>query len=626
MASNLNGKTGYKAGAAWNSPGVTVTARKKLPDDPSCQPCPDCGGLQCLCRPRFFAGQLLTEKDLNRLDTYIVEKHKLHNRHLFGSGVVCGLQVRCNPCGNAVTVSSGYALSPCGEDIVVCSNDTVDICALISQCRRKDESDCRPYGNANGGCEDIEEQWVLAIRYAETPSKGITPLVGASSCGCSTSKGGCGCGCSGSSSAGCCGGVKMAPRPETPTLRRGAPPSCEPTLTCETYRYEVFRAPDTPDKPGVRDGLAGLFGSLEGEMIEKIRCCFEKLQKAIPAPPGNIQNTIPVADQTKWRQWCYRTRQSLMEFFTREGSNQCERLEQLQAIVCPSPTQDAAAFTQAMQQASVKYALMMIEGLIDCICFAALPACPVSGDPRVPLATVTVRGKSCDVVSVCNWTPLRKHVLTFPTLNYWFGWIPVGKFLRQAMHNLCCHALGLRDQFDRFENDAVIKGNVAAAAPAAATAAHMKSAPLEQDIPLNMASFDGVDTMLAEAIAMRMAGGEALRSGDLVQAMLSRSAFRSADPLDPQSRGLELDRLTGTGQVRVLAELLRPFGGIVASLSGAAMRDVKAERRTSDSVEADGVGASAAARGASELDELRNEVSALQAAVAELQKNRRTRK
>ena len=60
--------------------------------------CPACGGLQCLCRPRFFAGQLLTEEDLNRLDHYIVEKNKLHNRYLHGWGVVCGLEVVCHPC------------------------------------------------------------------------------------------------------------------------------------------------------------------------------------------------------------------------------------------------------------------------------------------------------------------------------------------------------------------------------------------------------------------------------------------------------------------------------------------------------------------------------------------------
>ena len=74
--------------------------------------CPACGGLECLCRPRFFAGQLLTEEDLNRLDRYIVEKNKLHNRYLHGWGVVCGLEVICHPCEGQVTVTSGYALSP----------------------------------------------------------------------------------------------------------------------------------------------------------------------------------------------------------------------------------------------------------------------------------------------------------------------------------------------------------------------------------------------------------------------------------------------------------------------------------------------------------------------------------
>src|SRR5262245_14797564 len=88
--------------------------------------CPACGGLGCLCRPRFFAGQLLTEEDLNRLDHYIVEKNKLRNRYLHGWGVVCGLEVVCHPCEGYVTVRSGYALSPCGDDIVVCQDEQVN--------------------------------------------------------------------------------------------------------------------------------------------------------------------------------------------------------------------------------------------------------------------------------------------------------------------------------------------------------------------------------------------------------------------------------------------------------------------------------------------------------------------
>ena len=50
-------------------------------------------------RPRFFAGQLLTEDDLSALTAYTTAKDRLHNRYLFGAGVVCGLWVSCDPCG-----------------------------------------------------------------------------------------------------------------------------------------------------------------------------------------------------------------------------------------------------------------------------------------------------------------------------------------------------------------------------------------------------------------------------------------------------------------------------------------------------------------------------------------------
>src|SRR5687767_4224664 len=65
----------------------------------SCQK-PDCQDCQMttLVRPRFFAGQLLTEDDLDSLTNYVVAKQRLHTRHLHGAGVVCGLEVVCHPC------------------------------------------------------------------------------------------------------------------------------------------------------------------------------------------------------------------------------------------------------------------------------------------------------------------------------------------------------------------------------------------------------------------------------------------------------------------------------------------------------------------------------------------------
>ena len=68
---------------------------------PECT-CPVCEGLHTFVRPRFFAGQLLTETELTALTTYVVDKQRLHNRYLHGYGVVCGLQVECDGCGPGV--------------------------------------------------------------------------------------------------------------------------------------------------------------------------------------------------------------------------------------------------------------------------------------------------------------------------------------------------------------------------------------------------------------------------------------------------------------------------------------------------------------------------------------------
>jgi hypothetical protein len=170
-------------------------------ENPSLPECPECGGLQCLCRPRFFAGQLLTEEDLNRLENYIVKKNKLHNRYLHGWGVVCGLDVVYNPCvdqSDQVIVKAGYALSPCGEDIIVCDDKSVNIGKLIQACRQvQRQINCEPPQPASSTeCKDCEK-WVLALCYEEKLSRGITALKGSSaSCGyprCGSSTAGCGC-------------------------------------------------------------------------------------------------------------------------------------------------------------------------------------------------------------------------------------------------------------------------------------------------------------------------------------------------------------------------------------------------------------------------------------------------
>ncbi len=91
-----------------------------------------------LVRPKFFAGQLLTEDDLQQLVTYVVDKHRLQNRYLFGDGVACGLEVSCDPCEpGRVTVAPGYAIDCCGNDIVVSCPSSVDVLAMVRELRTR---------------------------------------------------------------------------------------------------------------------------------------------------------------------------------------------------------------------------------------------------------------------------------------------------------------------------------------------------------------------------------------------------------------------------------------------------------------------------------------------------------
>jgi hypothetical protein len=102
-----------------------------------CSECATCQG-QGYTRPLFFAGQLLTEDDLQQLTDYVVAKNRLHTRYLAGSGVVCGLEVICEPCGGGkVIVNPGYALDCCGNDIVLSCPQTLDINKMVRDLKLK---------------------------------------------------------------------------------------------------------------------------------------------------------------------------------------------------------------------------------------------------------------------------------------------------------------------------------------------------------------------------------------------------------------------------------------------------------------------------------------------------------
>lgn len=139
--------------------------------------CGRCGGADThpstgFTRPRFYAGQLLTEDDLQALTGYVTGKDRLRNRLLFGPGVVCGLHVACDPCGGGVvTVRPGYAIDPCGNDIVVGCAEKVDVVALVRDLRvRSLGADCGDPCSSDG-----DRVYGLYIRYTEEAIEPIAP-------------------------------------------------------------------------------------------------------------------------------------------------------------------------------------------------------------------------------------------------------------------------------------------------------------------------------------------------------------------------------------------------------------------------------------------------------------------
>lgn len=388
--------------------------------------CGECGQLECLCRPRFFAGQLLTEEDLNRLDQYIVKKQRLHNRHLHGWGVVCGLELRCDPCANNLIVTSGYGLSPCGDDIVVCHDDVVDICQLIQSCleRERKAQPCDPPHYGNNGCKDETEDWLLMIRYQETPSRGITALRNATAEARCRS---CDCGSSG----GCdCNGAQADTGQITQSRVKPQPAQCEPTVVCEDYSYEVCRVPAGYEKDPLPSGA----------MQHRFAECS---QPFIDYFTGYIDDLVRYYEMTMDELYalCCSMKGTMLDLLAGHASHNCTLSERLHRLICPEPDPDLydiETYRNAITERLQVIRVVWFYGLLDCICSVLLPVCETSDDPRLVLGRVTVNKSDCKVLRVCNWIVERKFATTFPNLQYWLSWLPYMRMLRQMLEQGCC--------------------------------------------------------------------------------------------------------------------------------------------------------------------------------------------
>jgi hypothetical protein len=142
------------------------------------------GSSTALERTRFFARQLVGPTDLTQDQLYFREKLKRHNRMLHGWGVVCGACVGRGKAACDVVVYAGYVLGPYGDEIVIPSDITVDLCKLgvgeqIGCC----DGDLDPWcGDTQQRC--AEGTVYLAVRYEECLTKPVRAVTGNCGCGC----------------------------------------------------------------------------------------------------------------------------------------------------------------------------------------------------------------------------------------------------------------------------------------------------------------------------------------------------------------------------------------------------------------------------------------------------------
>jgi len=258
----------------------TQPAKTRTKKNVECKPkgCPTCGAQDCIERPRFFCGQLLTDKDLDAAQRYVIEKNKLHNRYLVGTGVVCGLAVRCAPCEEGgVVVEPGYAIDCCGNDIVLCEPAEFNVTEYIEECFKPQGPDCNDKIRVRKTrCDDGPKEYCLFVSYSEEPSRPITAMIRDN--GCKTSR-------------------------------------CEPSRIKETFRFDLVEKSDLPgDSPNLWTKLAE-FLPIAGKKMGAKAAEYYALEKL---------NNNPAALSYAHRDLMRSVRSSILDLYRKGPNIRCD--------------------------------------------------------------------------------------------------------------------------------------------------------------------------------------------------------------------------------------------------------------------------------------------------------------
>ena len=330
-----------------------------------CGGCGGCGGTRsaavgvaldgAFARPEFFAGQLLTDKDLDDLAAYVRGKNRLHNRYLHGAGVVCGLDV--SPIGErSVRVSAGYVLDCCGDDIVVPCDVTVDLIALLDDL----PAGCGPIGTK----DEPERKYELRIEYAETATDLVAPYTSDDETA-----------------------VACAPTRIREGFRFSACPVKDPQRR-EPTLIERLLSDAPPDNT-----RADLIDRVDRAAAIANELATASASSSSPAPADQLRAVLDTV--AEGRDWLLRN--------VPQTSRDLARMT--------LDADDAAALRDAARKV-----LAALHGSVSKeICAKVNPPCPPCDDPAVALAVIAVTG--CEITDVC--VSVRRYVLSGPAVQHW---------------------------------------------------------------------------------------------------------------------------------------------------------------------------------------------------------------
>jgi hypothetical protein len=343
-------------------------------------------------RPLFFAGQLLTEDDLQLLQDYVVAKNRLHNRYLFGAGVVCGFEVLCDPCSTGlIRVRPGYALDCCGNDLFLNCPTTLDVNAMIRDLLREVRGgiDCgdpctkEAQAQAKSAGKVPLREYCLTVQYCEQKTDPVSPYATDAPC---------------------------------------SPQACQASRVREGLTFALR----CPAEAGPAEDMFAVIAKCFVDVIklEKVGTDAEWLREG---PQEVIERGLEELRQRSFEE----LRRLLLDLIDCSAHPTACTLR-ARVLAVPPPAQvPEQSHNDVKPDPSVEALIVIFVQLMrECLCMAVLPPCPPCDSLEVELACIRVQG--CEVVEICNLS--RQLVVSPAALRYWLGF----ERLERELQRFCC--------------------------------------------------------------------------------------------------------------------------------------------------------------------------------------------